>query len=52
MSIATGDGRFEFANTSRGLFAQRTNLLRPNFWRLIRDQLRFNREVRPAGRAR
>jgi len=51
MSIASGDGRFEFANTRRGLFAQRSNLLRPSFWRLIRDQLRFNREVRPlAGR--
>lgn len=51
MSIASGDGKFEFANTRRGLFAQRTNLLRPQFWRLIRDQLRFNREVRPlAGR--
>ena len=34
-----------------GLFAQRSNLLRPRFWGLIRDQLRFNREVRPlAGR--
>ena len=51
MSIATADGRFEFANTRRGLFAQRSNLLRPRFWGLIRDQLRFNREVRPlAGR--
>ncbi|MET0822947.1 MAG: FAD-dependent oxidoreductase, partial [Solirubrobacterales bacterium] len=51
MSIASADGRFEFANTKRGLFAQRSNLLRPRFWRLIRDQLRFNREVRPlAGR--
>ncbi len=51
MSISSGDGRFEFANTKRGLFAQRSNLLRPRFWRLIRDQLRFNREVRPlAGR--
>ncbi|MFI5122775.1 MAG: NAD(P)/FAD-dependent oxidoreductase [Vicinamibacteria bacterium] len=52
MSIASGDGGFEFANTRRGLFAQRSNLWRPRFWRLIRDQLRFNREVRPlAGRA-
>jgi predicted NAD/FAD-binding protein len=51
MSIATADGGFEFANTRRGLFAQRSNLLRPSFWQLIRDQLRFNREVRPlAGR--
>ncbi len=51
MSISTADGSFEFANTRRGLFAQRSNLLRPRFWGLIRDQLRFNREVRPlAGR--
>jgi predicted NAD/FAD-binding protein len=51
MSIASADGRFEFANTRRGLFAQRSNVLRPRFWGLIRDQLRFNREVRPlAGR--
>ena len=35
MSIATADGAFEFANTRRGLFAQRSNLLRPRFWRLI-----------------
>ncbi len=52
MSIASADGGFEFANTRRGLFAQSSNLLRPRFWRLIADQLRFNREVRPlAGRA-
>ena len=51
MSITSGDGRFEFANTRHGLFAQRVNLARPRFWRLIADQLRFNREVRPlAGR--
>lgn len=51
MSISDDDGGFEFANTRQGLFAQRSNLLRPSFWRLIRDQLRFNREVRPlAGR--
>jgi predicted NAD/FAD-binding protein len=51
MSIASADGSFEFANTRRGLFAQRSNLLRPRFWRLIADQLRFNREARPlAGR--
>ena len=28
-----------------GLFAQRTNLLRPSFWRMIRDILRFYREA-------
>jgi predicted NAD/FAD-binding protein len=28
-----------------GLFAQRRNLLRPAFWRMLRDVLRFNREA-------
>lgn len=52
MSISNRNGGFEFANTRRGLFAQRSNLMRPRFWKLIADQLRFNREVRPlAGRA-
>lgn len=27
------------------LFAQRSNLVRPSFWRMIRDVLRFNREA-------
>jgi uncharacterized protein len=27
------------------LFAQRSNLLRPSFWRLLRDILRFNRQA-------
>lgn len=47
LSIADATGSFEFAGTARGLFAQRSNLLRPRFWRMLRDQLRFNREVRP-----
>ncbi len=28
------------------LFAQRRNLLRPSFWRMVREILRFNREAR------
>src|SRR5271166_1623554 len=28
-----------------GLFAQRGNLVRPGFWRMLRDILRFNREA-------
>ncbi len=28
-----------------GLFAQRTNLFRPSFWRMLRGILRFNREA-------
>jgi uncharacterized protein len=31
--------------TLNSLFAQRSNLLRPAFWRMIRDILRFNREA-------
>ena len=31
--------------TLNTLFAQRRNLLRPTFWRMIRDILRFNREA-------
>ncbi len=47
LSIADGGGGLEFAGTARGLFAQRSNLVRPRFWRMLRDQLRFNRDVRP-----
>jgi uncharacterized protein len=32
-------------NTLNSLFAQRRNLLRPGFWRMIREILRFNREA-------
>ncbi len=36
----------EYNGTSlNGLFAQRTNLLRPSFWRLLRDLVRFYREA-------
>jgi len=36
----------EYNGTSlKSLFAQRSNLLRPSFWRMIRDILRFNREA-------
>lgn len=31
--------------TLNSLFAQRSNLLQPRFWRMIRDILRFNREA-------
>ncbi len=47
MSIASPNGEFEYANTRRGLFAQRSNLLDRDFLRLIAEQLRFNRAVRP-----
>jgi predicted NAD/FAD-binding protein len=32
-------------NTINSLFAQRRNLFRPRFWRMIREILRFNREA-------
>ena len=32
-------------STINSLFAQRRNLLRPSFWKMIRDILRFNREA-------
>ncbi len=52
MSMATPDGAFEFANTKRGLFAQRRRLADPRFLQLIRDHLRFCRDVAPLiGRA-
>ncbi len=36
-------------NTLNSLFAQRRNLIRPRFLFMVRDILRFNREVRLAG---
>ena len=39
----------EYAGTNlNGLFAQRRNLVRPRFWRLLRDWLRFGRTAQPA----
>lgn len=46
MSFAAsiGDGRFEYAGSGLGgLFAQGSNLLRPSFWRMLLDILRFYR---------
>jgi len=37
-------------NNFNALFAQRSNLLRPRFWKMIRDIIRFNKDVREAGR--
>ena len=33
-------------HTINTLFAQRRNILRPSFWRLVRDILRFNKEAK------
>ncbi len=41
-----GGARLEWAGSDLGgLFAQRRNALRPGFWRMLRDILRFNREA-------
>ena len=48
MSFSVRDDRdgVEFNGTSlNGLFAQRRNLLRPSFYRMLADILRFNREA-------
>ncbi len=51
-SVSLADPALEWAGTSLGtLFAQRTNLLRPGFLRMVRDVLRFNREAPRAGGA-
>ena len=45
-SVHAGDGRLEYNGSSlNGLFAQRSNLLRPSFHTMVRDILRFNRDA-------
>ncbi len=44
-SVSLDQGRVEYSGTNlNGLFAQRSNLLRPGFWTMLRDILRFYRE--------
>ncbi len=48
-SVKTDDGALEYCGTSLNtLFAQRSNLLRPTFYRMIRDILRFNKTALPS----
>ena len=43
-SVQVPDGGLEWSGSDlNGVFAQRGNLLRPAFWRMLRDVLRFNR---------
>jgi predicted NAD/FAD-binding protein len=43
-SVSCARTGLEFSGTGpAGLFAQRTNLLRPDFWRLLREIVRFGR---------
>ncbi len=44
-SVSLGAGAFEYAGDALGFFAQPSNLMRPDFWRLFRDLLRFYREA-------
>jgi uncharacterized protein len=45
-SVKSANGSLEYNGTSlNSLFAQRRNFLRPSFYRMIRDILRFNREA-------
>jgi predicted NAD/FAD-binding protein len=51
-AVSLDDGRLEYAGTdARGLFAQPLNVLRPRFWGMLRDLLRFYRAA-PADLAR
>jgi predicted NAD/FAD-binding protein len=45
-SVKAEDHDFEYAGTPRGIFCQPRNLLSPAFARMIKDLLRFNRELR------
>ena len=51
--VSLGNGRVEYALRSAGaLFAQRSNLVRPGFHRMIRDILRFNAHGAAAAQGR
>lgn len=46
-SVSLDQGRLEYAGSSLAtLFAQRRNLVRPAFWQMLGDILRFNRAAR------
>ncbi len=45
-SVHSEDDRIEYTGSSlNGIFAQRRNLLRPSFYRMVSDIMRFNREA-------
>ncbi len=45
-SVSVGPHRFEWCGSSlASVFAQPGNALRPGFWRMLRDIVRFNREA-------
>jgi predicted NAD/FAD-binding protein len=46
LGVSVRDGALEYAGTNlNGLFAQRSNLLRPRFWEMLRDLVRFYRDA-------
>jgi len=46
-AVSIGDGALEYSGTSlAGLIAQKRNLVRPRFWRMVADTLRFYRAAR------
>src|SRR5258706_865230 len=48
-AVSIGDGALEYSGTDlAGLVAQKRNLVRPRFWRMVADTLRFYREARRA----
>jgi predicted NAD/FAD-binding protein len=48
-SVQSGDGGLEYCGTTLNtVFAQRSNLLRPSFYRMLRDILRFNKTALPS----
>ncbi len=44
-SVTGQDEDFEYAGTPKGLFCQPRNAVRPAFLRMIRELLRFNKEL-------
>ena len=44
-SASLDGGRFEYRGSPGGLFAQKSNIVRPRFWRMFTDVLRFYREA-------
>jgi len=45
-AVSLDGGALEYAGTDlRGLFAQKLNLLRPRFWHMLRELMRFYREA-------
>jgi predicted NAD/FAD-binding protein len=48
-AVSLGDGALEYSGTDlKGLVAQSRNLVRPRFWRMVADVVRFYRNARRA----